>query len=180
MSKWIPLMVRLEDYAELAAEVAVREARRPVERAEGAHATWTVSDEPTMAAPTKAEELLASLKPWSLADLRRIHDTADKYKTMARWAKAMDVVCQRPGPDGFLSTSEVAERSGMTINEWRDAPRKLPQHLKAHFPANIGWPLQAVSGRSLGRDDQVYWGITAEQANRWVLARAASASGEPR
>jgi len=55
---------------------------------------------------------------------------------------------------------------------WRDAPRKLPQHLTAHFPKNIEWPLKPVGGRELGEDDQVYWGITVEQAKRWAQARA--------
>jgi len=180
MSKWIPLLVRIEDYAELAAEVAAREVQRPDVRTDAPQVIVTVNDTPAPATWTKAEELLASLKPWSLDDLRRIIETADEYKTMARWAKAMDVVSRHPGPDGFLSTSQVAAESGMTINEWRDAPRKLPQHLKAHFPANIGWPLQAVGGRTLGRDDQVYWGITIEQASRWMQARAGSAAKEPR
>jgi hypothetical protein len=60
----------------------------------------------------------------------------------------------------------------MGINEWRDAPRKLPQHLTAHFPANIEWPLKAVGGRELGKDDQVYWGISIEQTRRWKQVRA--------
>jgi hypothetical protein len=97
---------------------------------------------------------------------------------MARWARAMDVASEHP--EEFLSTVQIANASGMSINEWRDAPRKLPQHLTAHFPANIEWPLAAVGGRELGKDDQVYWGITAEQAQRWLQVRAqASDNGIP-
>lgn len=111
-----------------------------------------------------------SSKPWSTDDLRQIIDTAPTYKTMARWARAMDVAAEHP--EEFLSTAQIASEAGMTINEWRDAPRKLPQHLTAHFAANIQWPLAGVGGRELGQDDQVYWGLTAEQAQRWLRARA--------
>lgn len=168
MSKWVPLLVRIEDYSELASQVAAREARRPDEAAQTPEASVILAERPRAA--TKAEELLARLKPWRLDDLRQIIDTAPTYKTMARWARAMNVACDHR--EEFLSTAQIASESGMTINEWRDAPRKLPQHLTAHFPANIEWPLAAVGGRELGRDDQVYWGITAEQAQRWAQARA--------
>ena len=178
MSKWIPLLVRIEDYAELAAQVAAREVQRPSDTTTAPNVSVNVNEAPGPS--TKAEEMLASLKPWGLDDLHQIIATVHEYKTMARWAMAMDVMSKHPGPDGYLSTAQVAAESGMTINEWRDAPRKLPQHLKAHFPANIEWPLRAVGGRTLGRDDQVYWGITIEQASRWLRARAEAASSEPR
>ena len=176
MSKWVPLLVRIEDYSELASQVAAREAKRPHESA------WTpetrVALGETPRAATKAEELLTRLKPWSVGELRQIIDTAPTYKTMARWARAMDVASEHP--EEFLSTVQIANAAGMSINEWRDAPRKLPQHLTAHFPANIEWPLAAVGGRELGKDDQVYWGITAEQAQRWLQVRAqASDNGIP-
>lgn len=168
MSKWVPLLVRIEDYSELASQVAAREAKRPDEADLTPEPRVTLAQTPK--GTTKAEELLARLKPWSLDELRQIIDTATTYKTMARWARAMDVASDHP--EEFLSTAQVARESGMSINEWRDAPRKLPQHLTAHFPANIEWPLAAVGGRELGKDDQVYWGITAEQAQRWLQVRA--------
>ena len=113
----------------------------------------TVALAATPRAVTKAEGLLARLKPWSTDDLRQIIDTAPTYKTMARWARAMDVASDHP--EEFLSTAQIASESGMSINEWRDAPRKLPQHLTAHCAANIEWPLAGVGGRELGKDDQV-------------------------
>ena len=167
MSKWVPLLVRIEDYSELASQVAAREAERPDES--GPTPETRVALAATPRAATKAEELLARLKPWSTDDLRQIIDTAPTYKTMARWARAMDVAAEHP--EEFLSTAQIASEAGMTINEWRDAPRKLPQHLTAHFAANIEWPLAGVGGRELGKDDQVYWGLTAEQAQRWLRAR---------
>ena len=168
MSKWIPLLVRIDDYAELAAQVAAREANRPDEAAPIPDTRVALVQ--TTEAMTKAEELLAQLKPWSLDELRQIIVTRSTYKTMARWYLAMDVASRHP--EEFLSTAQIASESGMSLNEWRDAPRKLPQHLTAHFPANIEWPLAAVGGRELGRDDQVYWGITIEQAKRWKQVRA--------
>lgn len=168
MSKWVPLLVRIEDYSELASQVAAREAKRPDEVAQTPEARVALAETPRAA--TKTEELLARLKPWSLDDLRQIIDTAPTYKTMARWARAMNVACDHR--EEFLSTAQIASESGMSINEWRDAPRKLPQHLTAHFPADTEWPLAAVGGRELGKDDQVYWAINAEQAQRWLQVRA--------
>lgn len=175
MSNWVPLLVRLEDYAELANQVAASEARRPVE----AEPTATrVALTKTPGSPTKAQELLAQLKPWNLDELRQIDANAPIYKTMARWALAMDVASDHP--EEFLSTAQIASESGMSINEWRDAPRKLPQHLTAHFRAGLEWPLRAVGGRELGRDDQVYWGITLEQARRWKQVRTEADGKESR
>jgi hypothetical protein len=176
MSKWVPLLVRIEDYADLASQVAAREAKRPDEATRTPETRVTLSETPRAA--TKAEELLARLKPWSLDELRQIIVTTPTYKTMARWARAMDVASDHP--EEFLSTAQIASESGMSINEWRDAPRKLPQHLTAHFPANIDWPLEAVGGRELGKDDQVYWGITIEQAQRWKQVRAETDAKESR
>lgn len=176
MSKWVPLLVRIEDYAELASQVAAREARRPDEAGLTPETRVVLAE--TARAATKAEELLVRLKPWGLDELRQIVVTAPTYKTMARWARAMDVASEHP--EEFLSTAEMASESGMSINEWRDAPRKLPQHLTAHFRANIEWPLAAVGGRELGKDDQVYWGITIDQAQRWRQVRAEADAKESR
>jgi hypothetical protein len=176
MSKWVPLLVRIEDYAELASQVAAREAKRPDEATRTAETRVALAETPRAA--TKAEQLLARLKPWSLDELRQIIDTTPTYKTMARWARAMDVASDHP--EEFLPTTQIASESGMSINEWRDAPRKLPQHLTAHFPANIDWPLEAVGGRELGKDDQVYWAITIDQAKRWLQVRAETNANKSR
>lgn len=53
------------------------------------------------------------------------------------------------GGANWYTTSEVAEMSGLTVNEWRDAPRKISRHLKAHYQdapvhdGSISWPLLA-------------------------------------
>ena len=82
----------------------------------------------------------------------------------------MDVMCNHVGE--FISSAQLAAEAGMPINHWRDAPRKLPSHLAKHYEPNLEWPLKAVGGRDLKKDDQVYWGITAQQAQRWVQVRA--------
>ena len=112
--------------------------------------------------------MLAKLVPWEVSDLRRLA-TSDAITAM-RWARALDVCAEHVGD--FLSTKQVAEESGMSVNEWRDAPRKISRHLKAHYPDVPAWPLAVRSGRPLGiNDDQVYWAISAEQAKRWRQAR---------
>src|SRR5664280_2446040 len=69
MSKWVPLLVRIEDYAELASQVAAREAKRPAEAAGTLETRVALAETPRAA--TKAEEWLTRLKPWSLEDLHQ-------------------------------------------------------------------------------------------------------------
>lgn len=77
--------------------------------------------------------------------------------------------------DPWLSTSEVAKRSGMSINEWRDAARKITRHLKANFAGvpldengNRIWPLLA---RDKPGSAEVHWAMNTEQAKRWRQVR---------
>jgi hypothetical protein len=169
---WIPLLVRSEDYAEFAAMVADREMVRDDEEepappvlevaiGEGRAKTGSDRYEAVLAAE------FAKLLPWELADLERLANSS--VLTAQRWALAMDVCTAHEGE--FLSTEQVCAESGMSINEWRDAPRKLPRHLASHYPAGLGWPLRGVWGRQLGRENQVYWAITPEQAKRWRQVR---------
>lgn len=166
MSKWIPLLVREQDYLELAALVASREAGRNAEST-----GWPADSQPVdlTASSTREGKLLATLKPWSVVSLRQLADSAETYATAMRWSKAMDVMLNHVGE--FISSAQLAHEAGMTINQWRDAPRKLPSHLEKHYEPQLGWPLKAVGGRELRKDDQVYWGITKEQAARWSQVR---------
>ncbi|WP_182066914.1 hypothetical protein, partial [Curtobacterium sp. ME12] len=70
----------------------------------------------------------------------------------------------------------------LTLNEWRDACRKLTAHLRANYEGlpkwapepYLGediWPLATASGRNLHEDPQVYFGMTEEQAKRWREVR---------
>ncbi|MDD1386763.1 hypothetical protein [Curtobacterium poinsettiae] len=73
---------------------------------------------------------------------------------------------------------DIVENTDLTLNEWRDACRKLTAHLRAnyeglpkwasqpYFGEDI-WPLATASGRNLHEDPQVYFGMTEEQAKRW-------------
>lgn len=167
MTSWIPLLVRQEDYTEFATLVASREVGR-----EDSVVIPFVSSDPVAATAgaTKEAELLATLKTWSMDALRQLAESSSDFATADRWGKAMDVMCNHVGE--FVSSAQLAGEAGMPINHWRDAPRKLPSHLAKHYEPNIEWPLKAVGGRELKKDDQVYWGITAEQAQRWLQVRA--------
>lgn len=171
MSKWVPVLVRLEDYQEVAALVAEREAVRsddsPIEVTEPVRLHPSGSSDPH-------DAQLAAWTPWSIEDLRALsHGTS---ATAKRWTLAMDVCCAVVGTDHhWLSTSEVASRAGMTVNEWRDAPRKITRHLRANYPNvpldNDGhqvWPLLA---KSKPGSQEVHWAMNPEQANRWRQVR---------
>lgn len=168
MSDWIPLLVRAEDYAELSALVAAREADR-TDRA------WTpgrVATSEASIAGTGAvvEDAWARFRAWPVESLRQLADSRRIYRTAERWCLAIDVACDHT--NALISSAQMAEEAGMSINEWRDAPRKLPQHLKAHYQEGLGLPLLDIAGRDIGKDDQVYWGISAEQRDRWRQANA--------
>ena len=177
MSTWIPVLVRLEDYPEITAQIAAREADRsdgepvtPVDRVRG------LDDQEVDARPTSPEEKkLAAHLPWSVEDLARLAE--GRTSTTERWARALDVLVDS-GPGTWLPTSEVARRSGMTINEWRDAPRKISRHLRAHYPnvpknsrGEAHWPL-CVGGRGISDNGgEAWWAITPEMAARWREVR---------
>ncbi|WP_248581267.1 hypothetical protein [Nocardioides sp. InS609-2] len=63
----------------------------------------------------------------------------------------------------------------MTVNEWRDAPRKITRHLKANYP-NVPldshglhiWPLLA---KGKPGSQEVHWAMNAEQASSWRKVR---------
>lgn len=172
-TSWIPLLVPREDYLELAGLIADRlDARgEPESLAEFAAVTSVVESPADRATDQDVKKAtLDSLHLWDLADLRRL--ATSTFATAQRWARAMDV-CSRH-VNKFLSTQDVAAESGMTVNEWRDAPRKLPRHLAAHYPNVLHdkWPLAVLSARRLGiNDGQVYWAINDEQAQRWLQIR---------
>lgn len=167
MTDWIPLLVRQADYMEFATLVAAREGGR-----EDSAIIASVSSElvAASAGATRETELLATLKTWSMEALHQLAQSDATFVTADRWGKAMDVMCKHVGE--FISSAQLAAEAGMPINHWRDAPRKLPSHLAKHYEPDLEWPLKAVGGRELKKDDQVYWGITAEQAQRWVQVRA--------
>src|SRR5450830_888767 len=175
-TSWIPLLVPAQDYLELAGLVAARQSVRGAAGqlpAVGATVDLASAATPSSRFEAAAAEELAKLRPWDIRDLGRL--ASSDVVTAQRWARALDVCCAHVG--AFLSTEQVAQESGMTVNEWRDAPRKMTRHVDRHYPNAPQWPLCAVSGRTLGRDDQVYWATNAEQAARWAQVRGARLSG---
>lgn len=174
MSTWVPVLVRIEDYTEITTLVAKREATRDDS---GPQVPLPeVRDLTSLTSPRLSHEdqELALRASWSLEDLGRLArgDTA----TTRRWTRAMDVCAE--SPQTWLTTSQIAERSGMTTNEWRDAPRKISRHLRAHYPdvpkdqyGDAYWPLCPRSNLP-GSSGEVSWAITAEMADLWHQVRA--------
>jgi len=168
--KWLPILVRLEDYPDVTAFIAEREAQRKG-TAVGAPEVKTDLDEPE-------DARLAGHTPWPLNELRRLEGGGSL--TAKRWVRAMDVCSQVAGSGEWLSTSEVATRAGMTISEWRDAPRKITRHLKAHYPSvptdergDHIWPLRAAN---MPGSPEVHWAMNVEQARRWREVRDGAGS----
>lgn len=171
MGRWLPLLVRDEDYAEFVAMVRDRERDRG-DAGEVPVLGWPTAPGAEPALPPAGADVATSelgrLVPWEVPDL--IELASGRTVTTRRWALAMDVCADRAGE--FLSTEEVASAAGMTVAQWRDAPRKISRHLARHYPQVPGWPLRGVPGRHLGHlDGQVYWAVNAEQARRWRQAR---------
>lgn len=179
---WIPVLVDSEDYDDVTAIVAERARARGVSTssampaiavlaASGLASTASEGGDQFARAATTA---LAGHIPWDIDDLERLADRDNRFETARRWVRAMDV-CLGHVDDSFpfISTEQVCEESGMTLNQWRDAPRKLPAHLTAHYPNARDWPLVAIEGRKVGRDNQIYWALTHEQAKRWKQVRGA-------
>lgn len=166
---WLPLLVRLEDYAELAELVRERESTRDPGSAPsiGAQAAMDASAEPL----THEQAKLAEHVPWSVHNLARL--AKGDSLTAQRWVKAMDVLAQQPGT--WLPTSKVAELSGMTINEWRDAPRKMPRHQAKNYPDEQMWPLCAGGAGIVNNQGEVWWAMTEEVARRWNSVRTEQA-----
>lgn len=162
---WIPLLVPQEDYAELAALVLARTATR-------GGPDWS-EVAPSVVRDTRnspdAVDALARFRSWSVDDLRQLANSS--VTTAQRWRRAMDACARHVGE--FLSTRQVADATGMSVNEWRDASRKISRHLTANYPGAPGWPLVIQSARQVGEsDDQAYWAITPDQAALWAQARA--------
>ena len=82
-------------------------------------------------------------------------------------------------PEKLFSTEDIEANRELTIEEWRTAWRRIPPHLKKHYPDVPVWsrgkhegepelPLVTMAGRRLKVKDQLYVGMTHEQAARWI------------
>ena len=106
--------------------------------------------------------------------IRQLSESSDTFATARRNELAYLIA-----HDVHRLCPRLAAEAAMPINHWRDAPRKLPSHLAKHSEPNLEWPLKAVGGRELKKDDQVYWGMTAEQAQRRLQERPQARAGTP-
>lgn len=107
--------------------------------------------------------------PWSVENLAALIE--NPTATSQRWRKAIDVCASHVGE--FLPTETIAAESGMLVNVWRSACRKMTVHQRATYPDETSWPLATASGRDIGEPvGPLYVAITPEQANRWAEANA--------
>jgi hypothetical protein len=171
MAEWIPLLVRQEDYALFARMVAEREVGHPDLVAISSVNVASASGS------SEGSDVLFAQHTWSIDALRKFAESSGTYATVDRWARALDVMCEHIGAN--ISSEQVASEAGMPINHWRDAPRKLPGHLAKHYEPGIRAPLIGRGGRELNKDDQVYWTIAPEQAQRWLQVRATTLQPVP-
>lgn len=161
---WTPVLVPSEDYVAVTRFVAARQA----ERTGAGHHLGRSHPE---GGSETAHPLLASWAAWPEDALRRLAES--QSVTARRWVTAMDAIAQRDG--NWFTTSEVAEISGLTINEWRDAPRKISRHLKAHYtdvPVHEGhlvWPLRPWTNPD--KPGEVSWGMPPATKQRWIAIR---------
>lgn len=173
-TEWVLLPVPREDYAELKHMVEYRQQQRG--KAASPSSEELRGDE--IAVDTVLRAAFGEHKAWPPSALARLAEGSTL--TTHRWARVMDLCAEEPG--ATFSTEEVSTKTGIPVNEWRDACRKIGAHLKKHYPdvplwerdPHIGepmWPLVAISGRHLKVRDQLYVGITEEQAERWKEVR---------
>jgi hypothetical protein len=168
VSTWIPVLVRIDHLDVVTRLIADLEVQRLVEDGSG---VVTLASVPAVEGPAPEPELLGR-PSWSESALRRLANGTSA--TAQRWTSAMDLCAGDPG--SYLPTSEVARLTGMTITEWRDAPRKITRHLKAHFSdvprdanSDLVWPLHASSRPEY--PGEVSWAITPEMATLWKRVR---------
>lgn len=163
LSDWVPVLVRLADYAAVTQFIAAREGER-------ANQLTATSTHNTLA-DSGMDPRLSSAPAWPEDALRRL--AASTSLTAQRWTRAMDAIAV--GTEEWYSTSEVAQMSGLTVNEWRDAPRKITRHLKAHYQdvpvhdGSIAWPLRAWSNPD--KPGEVSWGMPPVTRERWRKIR---------
>lgn len=174
-TNWILLPVPEEDHAELQRTVEHRQRQRGEAISPSAHELR--GDD--LVIDTVLRAAFGEHKSWPASALARLAEGSTL--TTERWAKVMDLCADAPEWTTF-STEEVSAKTGISVNEWRDACRKIGAHLKKHYPdvplwerkPYVGdpvWPLVTIAGRDLKVRDQLYVGITPEQARRWKKVR---------
>lgn len=178
-TNWILLPVPSSDYDNLRAEIVTAQAERGEPTAPMAKEVAKTSLIRSMAERTTLEGHIS----WPIDALSRLAENSTK--TAQRWSTVLDLCAKNPGK--FYSTQEIAEMTTLSVNEWRDACRKISAHIIANYPdaptwtngpveGKPVWPASAVSGRELQTKDQLYVGLTDEQARLWLKASGSTAS----
>ena len=173
-TEWVLLPVPQQDYAEFKHMVEQRQQQR----GEATAPSTEELREDSLAVDTVVRAALVLHKVWPASALSRLAE--ESTLTTQRWATVMDLCAQNPG--AMFSTQEVSAKTGIPVSKWRDACRKIGPHLRKRYPEvpkwerepRAGapmWPLVTISGRDLKVPDQLYVGITAEQAERWKSVR---------
>ncbi|PZE63612.1 hypothetical protein [Curtobacterium sp. MCBD17_021] len=166
---WSPILVPTEHYADIALAVQHRLAELGFAGATGEVLSLEVVEGGTASASNDADAMLANHEPWEVSNLVLLlqNDTV----TARRWVRAVDACAKEP--DAFMSTEQIAEATGMRVNEWRSACRKMTVHQRATYPSETSWPLAVASGRDIGRPvGPLYVALTSEQSRRWSEAKA--------
>lgn len=159
---WVPVLVPEQDFVAVSQFVAARQAERAPS---GKRAVEGEASE------SGADPRLTAWPAWPEEALQRLAQSTSV--TARRWAVAMDAVAQ--GGQDWYTTSEVAQLSGLTVNEWRDAPRKISRHLKAHYTdvpvhkGSLAWPLRPWTNPD--RPTEVSWGMPPVTKQRWLQIR---------
>jgi hypothetical protein len=181
-TNWKLLPVPEQDYDELRATVNARQGERGEPSAPPAEQLRADA----LRRDAVVREVLTRQEPWPMEALARL--AAGDFITTERFTRVMDlcVALRQTQPDfPFISTSEIEDNDGieMTADEWRAACRRLNSHLDQHYsdvprwPSETEWqgrhfwPLANLSGRAIGKKDELYVGITEEQAKRWKQVR---------
>ena len=183
----MPLMVRVDDYAELAALVAEREERRALETAaEPASERALAAAEPagessdtsqagsgTVFAPlftARAAAVSAAARlliAWEDADLRQL--ACDERAPARAWAHALDLCSRTPGD--ALPAGELLRGADSAVRTSLGNQAALDRLLIRRY-RGLGRPVRLVSGAQLGHhDDQQYWVVSHDQATAWRRVR---------
>lgn len=158
---WIPILVRAENYQQVAELVGARELERL-----GADSSTSTS-----VSGDTVDPRLLSWPAWPVEALRQLSEGTTT--TAQRWTRAMDAIAV--GDESWYPTSAVAAMSGMMLAEWRDAARKITRHLKAQYDGlptdtdgNFVWPLRAFTPKG---STEVSWGMPPETKRLWLQIR---------
>lgn len=132
---------------------------------------------------------IARQQPWSTEAPDQL--ATDPSPILARWAKVIDACVQqtdlRNEPLFVLATDEVPDVTDVTVSQWQHAARQVSVEFRKRFAdtaprwtygrhkGGFKLPLDLISGRNLKADkDQLYVGVTPEEARRWKEATGAT------